>query len=177
MKQYFGNLILALVLFSLLMVHPTSQTFADYVLPYPSYIPGNRLYGLSLALDRLEAFWYWGNIAAVKYHLKLADKYLVEARTLFEYGQYLLAVQALSRSDLQFKLVPQYLEKANREGKDISKLKELLDGATVKHASVLVKLKSEVPSEVVWTPENVKPTKLNLRQILDGSINIRHGIL
>src|SRR5450759_4493421 len=102
-------------LLSLIFSH-SSLVYADYVLPYPSYMPGSSLYKVSRVVDRLKFYWSWGNIAQIKYHLALSDKYLVEASTLMEYKQYLLGVDALRRSDAEFTKLPVYVAGAKKEG-------------------------------------------------------------
>ena len=102
--------ILLLFLVTYFLVVPLAQA-VDYVLPYPSYMPGNPMYKIRQILERAQEYWYFGDMAKVKYHLKMADKYLVEAKTLFEYKQYLLAVDALQRSNQQFQPLPQLLER------------------------------------------------------------------
>ena len=131
---------------------------AEYVLPYPSYMPGNKLYNLTRMIDKIENYWYFGPIAQTKYHLKLSDKYLVEAKTLFEYEQYLLAVDALSRSDSQFSALS--ASKIVRE-------------AAQKHREVLEALLSAVPSEFIWAPEKTAPTTLDIKGLLLRALTLR----
>lgn len=169
------RIIPVLILLSFLAI--AGPVRADYVLPYPSYMPGNKFYRVSRLLDKLENYWYWGNIAQVKYHLKLSDKYLVEAKTLFEYKQYLLGINALIRSDREFKFIPADLIKAAYEGKDISKLEQLVKDAATEHIKVLTKLESEIPKKFVWMPEKQKSQELNLSESFIKSINIRESLL
>ena len=152
----------------------TTTVFAsDYVLPYPSYMPGNKLYKVSRLIDKLQNYWYWGNIAQEQYHLGLADKYLVEAKTLFEYNQYLLAADALNRSNQQFQLVRPYIVKAQKQGVDVKDILNIFSAAEEKHEEVLNILEKEVPETFVWTPEKDKPTNLPLHQLLEQAVVIR----
>lgn len=128
--------------------------YADYVLPYPSYMPGHKLYRISRMIDELKNYWYWGSIAQTKYHQGLSDKYLVEAKTLFEYKQYPLALDALKRSDQHF-------------SKEISQAYEV-------HIWVLTKLKAELPITFVWQDEYRKPISLAIAEALKRSIEIRN---
>lgn len=144
----------------------TSGVQAAYVLPYPSYMPGNKLYAASRVLDRLKSYWYWGSIAQFKYRLSLADKYLVEAKTLFEYGQYLLAVDSLNRSNQNVQLLPSFLQKAKHEGKDTVQLDVTLQEAMSVHALVLQELETRLPGEFTWQPEKEAPTELPIAQLL-----------
>src|SRR5260221_10615939 len=108
---------LLLVVFCLLC---TPVVRAEYVLPYPSFMPGNKIYRVTRVIDKLKKYWYWGNISQIKYHLGLADKYLVEAKTLMEYNQFLLAADALRRSDDEFAQLPTYIVGARHDVVDIT---------------------------------------------------------
>jgi len=150
-----------------------SLVHADYVLPYPSYMPGNKLYKVSRIIDQVKKFWYWGSIAGVKYHLGLSDKYLVEAKTLFEYKQYLLATDALRRSDTEYIEIPQFIVRAKVEGKDITLLEKTVKEAAQTHIQILDGFKQTVPAEFTWTPEKTTPTILPIGNLIETSINIR----
>lgn len=146
---------------------------ADYFLPYPSYMPGNKLYGVSKVIERLESWWYWGSIGQIKYHMWLADKYLVEAKTLFEYKQYLLAVQALVASDIHIIIIPRYIDKAKSEGKDMSDFVMRFQSELVAHLDIINALIRMLPQTFNWTPENFQPTVLNIKDLLTHSWEIR----
>jgi len=171
-KSFFAFLTLISFL-GLLLVAPFSHVRASYVLPYPSFMPGNRLYRVSRFLDKIQYFWYWGSLARIKYHLHLSDKYLVEAKTLFEYHQYLLAVDALTRSNDHFLSLLPWVGRARTEGKDVSGVRVLLAQAVEKHRHVLGKIAREVPSEVEWKPERQVPTRLFLKERLDEAVAAR----
>jgi hypothetical protein len=149
---------------------------AAYVLPYPSYMPGNKLYSVSRILDRAKAYWYWGNIAQFRYHLGLSDKHLVEAKTLMEYRQYLLGVAALKRSDTEFEMISGYLSLAKREGKDIGVLKRTALEASEAHISVIERLVTETPVSFTWTPEKASSSELQLHSLLTDSLRIREKV-
>lgn len=128
-----------------------------YSLPYPSYMPGHKLYTVSRFIDTLKSYWHWGTIAQFKYHRYLADKYFVESKILFEYGQYLLAVDALKRSDEQFMMTsPKVLEQMKA------------------HRDILKRLKQMLPEEFLWQPEKQPPTLLPLHRLLDEAIELRN---
>ena len=146
---------------------------ADYVLPYPSAMPGNKVYKITRVLDRIKKYWYWGNIAQTKYHLELADKYLVEAKTLMEYNQFLLGSNAVTRSDKEFQAIVSNIGWAKKEHKDVSLLIKAVDGASAKHEEVLRVLIDTVPVQFTWTPEKDKPIQLSLRDMLQNSIHLR----
>lgn len=167
--------------FSLLLItyfiSVVTSAHADYVLPYPSYMPGNTLYKVSRVIDQLKRFWYFGNIAQVKYHLGLSDKYLVEAKTLMEYNQYLLGADALARSDKEFMQLTKYLTGAMNEGIDITQLKQTVNEAAVKHLNVLSYLQTTVPPQFVWKPEKAAATQLSLLDDIKTSQAIRQEVI
>lgn len=163
--------LLLVILFFLITVTPAR---ADYVLPYPSFMPGNKLYKITRILDRLESYWYFGNIAQFTYHLKLSDKYLVEAKTLMEYKQYLLAVDALTRSDGEFSQLPARLGAVKNEGADVTAFTQTVEDAAVKHKEVLSGLR--IPEHFVWKPEKAASTNLELGSMIQSSIAIRETV-
>lgn len=121
-------------------------------------------------------YWYFGNFGQFKYNLKESDKYLVEAKTLFEYGQFLSASLALEKSDKYFQKTPLFLIKAKGEGKNISQNRGVLVNASVKHIEILSKLLHELPNEVEWRPEKEKPVLIHIGERIKNSISIRKSI-
>jgi hypothetical protein len=170
MKRYFFSLAFGIFLF--LILGP-ERVFAKYVLPYPSAMPGNKMYKAGRLLDMVKGYWHWGNIAQVKYHLALSDKYLVEAKTLMEYEQYLLASDALKRSDVQFERIVVPLKKAIEEKKDVRPLQLTIQDAGFKHREVLANLLEVVPAQFTWSPEKASPTNLNLKDMIKTSEEVR----
>ena len=166
--------ILLLIVYGFSFIAPSVR--ADYVLPYPSYMPGNSIYRLSRIFDRLKYYWYWGNIASVKYHLALSDKYLVEAKTLFEYKQYLLASDALAGSDKQLVDIPTLLQQGKKEREDMSQLRLLVREGMDAHMAVINTLKSQLPKEFIWKPEKVSETTIHIDEILTSSHEIRQQV-
>jgi hypothetical protein len=136
-------------------------------------MPGNKVYKLNLIKEKLEKYFYFGNFSEFSYNLKYSDKYLVEAKTLFEYKQFLLGESALKKSDNYFKNLQLNLDKAKSERKNISQKKEILKEASLKHIEVLNELKKEVPEKFNWQPEKVSPTFINLWTDIEVSISER----
>lgn len=161
-----------IALIAVLLLVPVSVR-AEYVLPYPSYMPGNKLYRVSRLFDRMKQPFYFGNISTYKYHLSLADKYLVEAKTLFEYKQYLLAADALERSDAEFRMVPISIKRAKAEEKDMKNFDTQIIEAAATHQTVLRQLRDELPVQVTWAPEKVSPIVIPVRSLIDASIALR----
>ena len=157
-----AKIILAVLLYFLF----ATKAWGAYVLPYPSYMPGHKFYRVSRVFDQIKNYWFWGNIAQFKYHMSLADKYLVEAKTLFEYGQYLLAVDGLKRSNQHVQLLPTMLQKAKKDGKDIVQLETILKESMREHSTVLQELETRLPREFTWQPEKEAPTALPIAQLL-----------
>lgn len=152
---------------------PAVLAESSYVLPYPSSMPGSKFYVLHLAWEKIMRYWYMGNLSQFTYNLKFADKYLVEAKTLFEYKQYYYAYRALLNSDRYFINAYPYLLKAKKDGVNIADKEDILREGGRKHSELLLKIKQEVPNEFIWAPENGAPTKLFIWESIDKSINIR----
>jgi len=140
-------------------------------------MPGNKIYKVSRILDTVKNWWSFGDIAQVKYHMSLSDKYLVEAKTLFEYNQYLLGVDALKRSDSEFIQIPSHIKQGEKNGKVMKVWKRTLSDAAKVHMDVLDKLILICPNEFQWSPEKDSPTMLPLHELLYKSIGIRSTIL
>lgn len=160
------------ILFKLIV--PSVFAQSDYVLPYPSSMPGSKFYKIHVIWEELMKYWYFGNFAQFQYNLDEADKYLVESKTLFEYKQYLLAYGSLKKSDEYFKNLKNYLEKARIEGKDVSQKKNTFKSASLKHIEVLNYIDTIVPNEFIWKPEKSLPIELKLKDVINSSIIIRN---
>ena len=161
-----------LIFFLVLSFKPV---YADssYVLPYPSFMPGNSLYKARLLLEYVQEFWYFGNLSQFEYVRKQSDKYLVEAKTLFEYKQYLLGVPALKKSDAYFIQEETHLMEAKKQAKDI-KQKELTRKLQAqKHTEVLLSLLPLVPKDFHWNPEKEESTYLALHDEIKEAVKIR----
>lgn len=169
------------LLFILLFFFLSSITiFAEsstYVLPYPSFMPGSVFYKPSLVLEYISKYFYFGNLGQFKYNLKEGDKYLVQAKTLFEYDQFLLASDSLKKSDRFFLDTISSLSRVENEIKDPSLQKEILRSAALKHIEVLSKMESSLPEVIVWSPEKSKPTTISIKKDIENSISIRKKAL
>jgi len=150
---------------------------SSYVLPYPSSLSGSLFYNAHLAYEAISKYWYFGNFGQFNYNLKMADKYLVEAKTLFEYKQYLLGYKVLRKSDSYFINILPNLVKAEKNGKNTFQKREILKEASEKHIEVLEQIEGNTPSIFVWQPEKSTPTTLNLEKALNQSIHLRKKIL
>ncbi|MBI2026151.1 MAG: hypothetical protein HYT06_02100 [Candidatus Levybacteria bacterium] len=182
MKQ-FSNLTIvyisiAFVVLLFFLITPIS-VFADssYVLPYPSAMPGSKLYRINLVKEKVLRYWYFGNFGQFKYSLKQSDKYLVEAKILFEYKQYLLAFEALRKSDVYFQQTLPNLVNAQKERKNINANRDILREASGKHIEILSEINKNIPANFVWTPEKGAPTTLNLSEKIKESIKTRKKYL
>lgn len=168
------KLLIALIIFGILYILPLKALAqSTYVLPYPSVMPGNKFYLLERVAEEILQYWYFGDFAKFTYHLSYADKYLVESKILFEYGQYALAVKSLERSNMYFIRLESDLDEAATHGKDISEKSIQLTSAKDKHKEILEEIVSEVPVEVLWTEENKPQQLLKLHHLLDKSIMLR----
>lgn len=111
--------------------------------------------------DEAKRYWYWGSLASYRYYLGQSDKALVEAKTLFEYRQYLLAVHALERSNAALRHVPDSLQGA-----------EFIE-AMEEHTKIIGKLLGESPKEFIWRAEREKPQMLRIHEELNRALRFR----
>ncbi|MBI3576802.1 hypothetical protein HY086_02050 [Candidatus Gottesmanbacteria bacterium] len=171
MSKVIGSFILFLTILSV-----PRLVIAAYVLPYPSYMPGNKLYKISRVADDIKSYWYFGNIAKTKYYLALSDKYLVEAKTLFEYKQYLLATEALDRSNRYAHRLRLLILTSKKENIDISSMRPIIREYIIAHESVLNTLKDQLPAQVLWQPEKQSSVLLPLHELIDIALEERKNI-
>ncbi len=157
----------------LFLAYVTKVNAAGYVLPYPSYMPGNKLYQARQIVEKVQEYWYFGDMAKVKYHMQLADKYLVEAKTLFEYNQYRLAIKALIKSDDHFTRAVLYERDVIFDKKDRGEQKELLRKSGEKHTEVLSLLNESLPAEAGWHEEKKEPETLYIKDAIKQSSQVR----
>lgn len=150
---------------------------SPYVLPYPSAMPGSIFYKLNLIQEEILKYWYFGDFGQFKYNLLQSDKYLVEAKTLFDYKQYLLAYKALQKSDNYFKKIKPAILSAKRNDKNTIDKEKLLKEAGQKHIEELKKLKIILPSTFEWKPERQQPKTLNFQEAFESAIRIRQEVL
>lgn len=166
-----------IVCFFLLVMSRVSVIHADYVLPYPSYMPGNTLYTVSRMIDAVKKYWYWGTIATIKYQLGLSDKYLVEAKTLFEYKQYFLGMDALRRSNKALPHLVDLVGRGTNEGKDMQAYSQQIVDAMNVHIEVLTDMRKQTPDTFSWTPEKRASTELSIGDEINQSIVTRQAIV
>ncbi len=160
-----------------LLLPQISFAQSNYVLPYPSGMPGSIAYKFHLIYENLSKYWHFGNFGQFEYNLKMADKYLVEAKTLFEYKQYLLGHEALKKSDSYFAKIRSSLLKAEKENKNAINKIITLKEASKKHIEVLKKIDLDTPDIFIWEPEKSSPTTLFLKKAIIESIKIRENSL
>lgn len=166
-------ILLTLFLFLVPRVYATSNSASEYVLPYPGVMPGNKLYKVYELFDLAKKYYSFGDFAQFKYNLAQSDKYLVEAKTLFEYKQYPLALKSLDRSNNHFKKIYPSLISASKNGKNITEKKRLYGEAILKHLEVLRSITPTLPEVFIWQDEKKPPVTLSIRRALENSIRLR----
>lgn len=142
-------------------------TPSSYVLPYPSFMPGHKFYRVEEIFDRLYGFWCFGNLARFKCDSKMADKKLIEARILFEYGQLSWGIGAIQKYRLYLSRTFLALEMASGEGKNVSQKKEIFIAALDKHQEVLGEILGKTPETFYWQEEKEEGKTLTIKQTLD----------
>lgn len=170
MRNYLGLILIGLFLtFS----NGVASAQSEYVLSYPSFMPGHPLYKSSELIDIVQEWWSFGSFAKIKYHTSLSDKKLIEAKTLFEYKQYLLGYNALQLSNGHFLKTSLFIEQAKKENKDTTERVVVHRMEAIKHIDVLSDLKERLPEEFLWQPEKSSETNLRLRQAVEDAIDLR----
>lgn len=139
-------------------------------------MPGSKFYKPYLIYEKAARYWYFGDFGRFYYDLKLADKYLVEAKTLSDYRQYLLAYKAIKKSDEFFLNLQPDLIRAKNNKKDIQQKLKLLNSAGQKHLEVFSLLKEIVPGKIVWTPEKSASLEIDFGDVIQKSIEARKKI-
>lgn len=167
---------IVLIFFLVVLFSTPTSVFAEYVLPYPFLMPGNKIYKISRMADVIKRYWSFGSIAQTKYSMSMADKYLVEAKTLFEYKQYLLAFDAIERSDQELSRLPENIRAGGLQRKNMSLMITSIKEEINMHEKVLKKLQAEMPSEFTWTPEKKSPTILPIQNRLEEAILFRRRV-
>ncbi len=170
------SLIFILTIFLSIFFNRPVSAQSSYVLPYPSFMPGSTFYKLNLLKEKIMKYWYFGDFGQFNYNLKLSDKYLVEAKTLFEYKQYLLGYRALQKSDSFFVKILPAIVSVKINGKNIASKKRILEEASEKHIETLDAIRNNIPNVFLWQPEKSLPTTLNLEKIINRSIQLRSEI-
>jgi len=161
------------VFFFLIFFKTTVFSQSNYVLPYPSNMPGNLSYKIHIIYEKISKYWYFGDFGQFDYSLKMADKYLVEAKILFEYKQYLLGYKALKKSDQYFIDILPNLIRAEKNGKNTLQKRIILKEAARKHIETLNKMQIDSPDVFNWQPEKALPTTLGIKGAIEYSINVR----
>lgn len=147
---------------------------SSYVLPYPGIMPGSKLYIVSIVTNQLEDFYTFGDFAKIKFYQAQADKYLVEAKTLFEYGQFKLAISSLEKSNKYYKKIYPLIRLAKENGKEISEKEKNYVSASQKHTEELIKIKDFTPEQFIWADEKKPSITLDIKKALDYSIMLRN---
>lgn len=151
--------------------------FAQYVLPYPSVMPGGIWYKAHIAWENLLTYWYYGDLGQFEYSLKESDMYLVQAKTLFEYQQYLLGYQALEKSNVYFSQTLPHLLKAQKDGKNISLKRQILSLAARSHLQVLSRIGQLAPARFYWQAEKSLPVQLDIHDLIQKSSQLTNTYL
>ncbi|MDP3941817.1 MAG: hypothetical protein Q8Q49_05935 [bacterium] len=149
---------------------------SSYVLPYPSAMPGNKTYPLHLLEEKILQYWYFGGFSSIRYNRELSDKYLVEAKILFEYQQFPLALSALHTSDIYFQKASEVYLTQSPEKNGMRDIQLLLHSQAQKHQEILQSLIDTTQREFVWQEERADPVRLKIHEELKNSRKMR-GIL
>lgn len=171
--------ILLLVFISFIFIAITTRNvyaLSSYVLPYPGIMPGSKLYIVSDFFDEARGIFAFGDFASFSYNLSQADKYIVEAKTLFEYKQYLLASESLEKSNAYVSKAKKSLILAKKHNKPVLEKTKVFQDALEKHREVLNTLLEILPADFVWEDEKKAPVRLSIRDVILKAISQRNSL-
>jgi hypothetical protein len=159
----------------ILLVFSTTPALSvsSYVLPYPSAMPGSKVYLLHVLEEKVLKYWYFGDFGRLLFDRQLSDKYLVEAKTLFEYRQYLLASGSLKKSDVYFLDELHILSSISEKKNGLEEQRKIFSEQSMRHQEVLLDLRELLPRDFVWEAEKSSPQTLHLYDQISSSIEIR----
>ena len=103
----------------------------------------------------------------------MADKKLVESKTLFEYKQYALAMNALHESTVQVTSIPRLLESAAVQGIDMKKFNTTICEQMIVHQEVLQQLRTSLPLAFTWQEEKKDAVNLPIGEAIDTAMTAR----
>jgi hypothetical protein len=121
----------------------------------------------------MGVYWNFGDIAGMKYERALSDKYLVEAQTLFSYGQYKLAVTAIGKSDQHFAQAVVHAVEITYKQKDNGTQKQILQDQAEKHKEILDSLSESLPETISWNEEQTESEDISISLLLNKSKILR----
>lgn len=151
---------------------------SEYVMPYPpSFMPGNKFYRIRQITEMILEYLYFGNLAHYKYYRNLSDKYLIQAKTLFEYKQYQLALNSLEKSDEAFNKAGLSLFDARKEKKNISEQLKQINEEYSKHLEILDLLLKSQPEKITWLEEKKSEKTLEIKHLLNVAKKTRYNLL
>lgn len=160
MKWLFSCLILLLISFFPTIVHaqeatpsptPTQQDLidtVDYTLPYPGLLPTNPLYPLKTFRDKVISLVIADPKKKSEFDLLQADKRLNAGVYLLKEGNKneKLAVETISKGENYFFLSLAQIKLAQKQGENITDMRDHLRNASLKHQQVLEDLEKQVDS-------------------------------
>ena len=101
---------------------PSSNKTIDYTLPYPGLLPDNPLYILKAISDRIVETLISDPVKKANFELLQSDKRLNEGFFLFKKGEskYALGESTISKGENYFEKGIAEIEKAKKQGMDLS---------------------------------------------------------
>lgn len=120
----------------------------DYLLPYEGLLPDNPLYVLKALRDRIIDLLIGDSLKKAEFTLLQADKRLSSAIALVAKGKTELAESTASKGQNYLTRTISYIEKAEKEGKDVKALTKKLTLSMDKHKEVLTDLAGKTDGEL-----------------------------
>lgn len=120
----------------------------NYQLPYPGILPDHPLYPLKVFRDKVYDFLLSDPIKKAEFKLLMADKRLAMSYLLLNKGKTQLSEQTVSKSSKYYEEAALVFFKAEKEGREISFLRQKLIDASLKHEELIVGFQKGATNDV-----------------------------
>ena len=125
----------------------TSISFAQQDLVKAGIKPGNVLYGLDRALERIRLMLTFDDIKEAKLHLRNAEERLSELNELLKRDKTKYTDELVNEYDNELEKAQAKIEEASRKGRSVEEISSLVAEATYKHVEILKLVLEKVPEQ------------------------------
>lgn len=149
---------LAVTAIGVLLVLMPLAAAQEAALPTTSITPDNPIYGLKIAIERIQLLMTQDKLAQARLHYQFAEARLAEAQTLAKEGKTELADKTLKDYENELNETNTDLERAVANGKNITSLTSDISDRSFLHIQAMRNMHDEFPA--------------SLRQDVDNNINM-----
>jgi len=146
-------------------------------LPDVKLLPSSPLYFLKKTWETVKGWFIFNTENKIKYGLDLANQRLEETEKLILNKKTDLVDESLNRFNEQMAKVNSNIEKAEKKGKDLTGIYNLIQQNKEKHQTVLNQLQAQLPDSLQDIITNVKDVSQKGIQVSKEKINQGMDIL